>query len=84
MNYRILSLAHSPWGNYAVWWGPNDCGYTSELNTAGVYSHEQVNSNISYYDNGITTRAIPADDLHPVHVVDWNKLQKTVLKKANT
>lgn len=60
-NYYILSLKHSPIGNDAVWWRPDACGYTCQLDRAGIYDEATVQSNIGYYDNGKETRAIPVD-----------------------
>lgn len=58
MNYYILSLKHSPLAGMAVWWGPNDCGYYTDLDSAGIYTQGQVDAAPKYYNNGETTAAI--------------------------
>jgi hypothetical protein len=58
MNYYVLSLSRK--NNEAlVWWKPDNSGYTINLAEAGKYSHEQVESNKPYYDNGKEAIAIP-------------------------
>jgi hypothetical protein len=57
--YYILSLKHSPApGGMSVWWGPNNCGYYCDLNSAGIYSQEEIDSNPGYLNNGVDTRAV--------------------------
>jgi hypothetical protein len=63
MNYLILSLKWSPSiAGYAVWWGPDDCDYTEDMNQAGRYTQEQVDKKPGYYNNGRTTFAIPEEE----------------------
>lgn len=57
--FLILSLKNSPLGGVSLWWRANDCGYTDDINEAGGYTKEQIEKNPSYYNNGITTLAIP-------------------------
>lgn len=51
--YRVWSL------KWAKWWGPNCGGYTSDINQAGVYTHEQITGNPTYFNNLLTTEARP-------------------------
>lgn len=56
--YYILSLKWSPgMDGHAVWWRTDAKGYTVDLNQAGLYSEETINSDRSYYDNGNDTQA---------------------------
>ncbi|MEN6567172.1 MAG: hypothetical protein ABFC57_12830 [Veillonellales bacterium] len=63
MEYYILSLKWSKHQDEFCWWGPNNCGYTSNLKQAGLYTKEQIESDKNYYDNGETTKAIPASSI---------------------
>ena len=69
--YFILSLKYSD-GADLTWWKPNDRGYTKYIEDAGIYPPQLVEGNPRYYDNGVTTLAIPA----PVVSV----LRKTVVR----
>jgi hypothetical protein len=57
--YLIMSLPRSQRSDTAVWWGPNNSGYTIFLEKAGRYTQEEVNNSPYYYDNGDMTRAVP-------------------------
>ncbi|MBX6393487.1 MAG: hypothetical protein IRY96_08425 [Burkholderiales bacterium] len=57
--FYILSLKWSPIDNRLVWWRPNSCGYTTELESAGRYTAEEIEARRSYYDNGDSTLAVP-------------------------
>lgn len=48
--YYLLSIKHSKYDQYS-WWGPNDSGYTANIQTAGIYTEEQINSRKNYYSN---------------------------------
>lgn len=49
--YRVWSLKHN------TWYAPLSAGYTSDINKAGVFTHEQITGNPSYYNNLETTEA---------------------------
>ncbi len=38
MSYLVLSAKHSPRGGLAAWWGPDRCGYYTDLEGAGRYT----------------------------------------------
>jgi len=57
--YYIMDLPVR--GDCILWWRPNSSGYTGYLESAGRYSHEEVTANMSKYNNGYKTRAIPCD-----------------------
>ena len=82
--YYILSLKHSPAQGQALWWGPNDAGYTAQLERAGVYTEEAVAGNQSYYNNGESTRAIECSVVKPLarHIVDWNEVRTVGVGKT--
>lgn len=44
MKFYLLSLKWSQHKGKYVWWGPDNSGYTENLNDAGVYTEEQINS----------------------------------------
>ena len=59
-DYYVLSLRWTRPGEPLVtWWGPEDAGYTTNLDQAGRYSAERVAGRRSYYDNRRTTLAVP-------------------------
>ena len=62
MDYFIFSLRWTK-ENHATWWGPNNSGYTSIIDNAGRYSREDVEAMPDYYNNGITTIAVPCADV---------------------
>ena len=61
--YLIHSLKWSNTANFNgdAYWGPNDSGYTTNINFSGIYTEEQVINNRGYYDNGDSTKAILLD-----------------------
>jgi len=58
MMYYILALDHHN-SEALTWWGPDNSGYTIELDRAGKYSQEAVEDKKYYYDNKTGTVAIP-------------------------
>jgi hypothetical protein len=81
--YHIFSLKHSPWGNEAVWWRPDDDGYTSHIDQAGVYREELINARPEYYNNGTDTIAIPVEEVSLIshRAVDFCKVRNSVLHR---
>ena len=65
--FYILSTKYSE-GNYLTWWCPNNAGYTTRLDDAGVYTAEEVKAYPGYYNNGEDTEAILVSEVHK-HVV---------------
>ena len=49
--YYLLSLKWSKGADEYTWWGPNNSGYCTDINKAGVYSEEEINSRRLYYCN---------------------------------
>lgn len=52
--YNVYSLK---WGK---WWGANNSGYTSDKRLAGIYLESNIMGNQSYYNDGVTNKAILA------------------------
>jgi len=50
--YNVWSLKHNSW------WGANNNGYVSDKRDAGVYLESNILENQSYYNNGVSTKAI--------------------------
>lgn len=71
MKFYLLSLKWSQHKGKYVWWGPDNSGYTENLNDAGVYTEEQINSRPMYYRN---TSTYPV----PVDVVEKMTIQRVV------
>jgi hypothetical protein len=69
--YYLLSLKWSK-GNHYVWWGPNNNGYTHDLNKAGIYTEEQINAKKDYYCN---TSTMPV----PVELIEQAQTQKVAV-----
>lgn len=60
--YFILSVKHTQRSNpYIVLWAADDAGYRGRCETAGRYRESHVMGNISYYNNGCDTVAVPCD-----------------------
>lgn len=51
--FYLLSLKWSRAKDRYVWWGPDDAGYVEDLNRAGVYTEEKINSKPRYYKNTV-------------------------------
>lgn len=58
--YYLLSLKWSKHNYQYSWWGPNNSGYTTDIQTAGIYTEEEINNNKSYYSN-TSTMPIPVE-----------------------
>ena len=50
--YNVWSISNNSW------FRPNSCGYTNDKEKAGVYTKQEINSHLSYYDNKKTTEAV--------------------------
>jgi hypothetical protein len=50
--YNVWSL------KWNKWWGANNSGYTEDKRYAGVYLESNILDNQSYYNNGISTKAV--------------------------
>ncbi len=61
MKYIIINPEQST-PKKPVFWKANDCGYTYSPFIAGIYTHEQVNGNPNYYNDGFKAVAIPLTD----------------------
>jgi hypothetical protein len=48
---------------YITFWRPDNAGYAYPVPWMGLYSREQVESNLAYYNNGTFTIAVPAATL---------------------
>ncbi len=48
--YYLLSIKYSN-DSTVTWWGPNDSGYTNDIERAGIYSEEQIQKRSIYYSN---------------------------------
>jgi len=62
--YYILSLKHTRGENLCLWWGPGNCGYVADLDSAGVYSQQQIDEKPDYYNNGVDTVAVRMEEAH--------------------
>lgn len=58
MKYIIISLSHGT-GKSPVFWRANAAGYTNSPFAAGIYTEEQVKARPDYYNDGLSTVAIP-------------------------
>lgn len=52
--YNVYSLK---WGK---WWGANNSGYTSDKRLAGIYLESNIMGSQSYYNDGVSTKAVLA------------------------
>ena len=78
--YYILSLKWSEGCELATWWKSDNSGYTRDLNEAGVYTEEQIQSRPHYYDNGVETKAISIDELEKVKKIVSVKLDDLIMR----
>ena len=49
--YYLASFKHRGIGGFVLWWGPNNAGYYTDLQSAGIYTGAQINAKPNYYDN---------------------------------
>lgn len=68
-NYIILSLKHGT-SDKPVFWRANANGYTDYPFSAGRYTKEQIESNPDYYNNGLSSLAIPLTE-EALHELGW-------------
>ncbi|RKD20977.1 hypothetical protein BEP19_14940 [Ammoniphilus oxalaticus] len=72
--YFLLAIDKTAYSNFLVWWGPNDSGYTTNIEQAGIYTEERINSDRSYYDNDECV-PVPLEDiklLNTVHAATYS------------
>lgn len=63
-DFYIVSLKHTMRSDrYITVWRPDDAGYAYPLSWAGKYHEDSVLNNLSYYNNGDTTIAVPCETL---------------------
>lgn len=85
--HLLLSINHGPEGKSAVWWGPDRCGYVSDLSCAGRYSKKEaeeiVNSSPPEYRSCYAVREaaighlldrVNHDDV--MEVLEWEKTKR--------
>jgi hypothetical protein len=81
--FYIISYKHSS-GGKMTFWGPNNCGYTTNLKQAGIYTEKEVRSNLKYYNNEtygiVENKAIPVEDIEKHYrtslIVEPNYIQR--------
>ena len=61
MKYIILSLKHST-KDRPVFWQSNNAGYTESFFAAGIYTESDIHNDPGYYNNGLSTVAVPLTD----------------------
>lgn len=60
--YYVLSIKHSRGRDgVLMWWGPSNLDYYFRLEQAGKYTEEAIRAERAYYNNGVSTVAIPCD-----------------------
>lgn len=60
ISYYLFSRKHSP-SHQAIWWRPNNAGYTHRIERAGFYTAAEIAAAPDYYHNGHSTIAVPVE-----------------------
>lgn len=79
--YYIICKRRSHKTDYALnFWGPNYCGYTFDVNTAGVYTQEEVDDRFpkDHYGDDQPVSVSKVDRLSEFSVIDHSKLGRIV------
>lgn len=87
MKYYLLSLKWSDGKGKYVWWGPDNSGYTEDLNQAGIYTEEDLAMRPLYYCN-TTTYPVPVETVKqmvsqvviPTYSENWKLMNIDVSK----
>lgn len=67
--YFIRSYEHQLGGRFAMWWGPNECGYTQSLDEAGLYSKEEADEICERANYGLINKNEPNEVAYPAEEV---------------
>ncbi|MFJ7950368.1 hypothetical protein ACIQZG_02450 [Lysinibacillus sp. NPDC096418] len=78
--YYLLSIKYSNGKNTVTWWGPNNSGYTDDIEKAGIYSEEQIQKQSFYYSNkGVMPVPVEKVQAATKRVVVLNETENTKL-----
>lgn len=76
-------------GEVCLWWGPNSCGYTTDLDAAGRYTDEDARrySAASYGGSVVAVLAAELEErarrVVPLNTGDWNALRAYRERRPN-
>lgn len=78
--YFVQCLKDRNTAGMAIWWRPNNAGYTPCVEQAGRYSQAAIDANPDYYNDGVENRAIRCDLVERLarRVVDVHRIQEAV------
>lgn len=62
VEYYVLSIKRST-ADVALWWGPKQAGYYSDLGRAGKYTDAEIAAEPERLNNGRTTLAVPCAEV---------------------